>query len=203
MGSPGRPLGSVKTGLKFLNEEELKRLFQAIDKSKDRQDQFLYRLVLFLGLRVSECTQIKLSDLNMDTPQIFIKALKNGRSRTYDLDGRLWFKLERWLKIRHRFTKKGNPYLFPSARYFDQPVTSQGLKNRFKKYADLAGLNNDFSIHSLRHSCGIIHAKKGKSPIEIMGWLRHRNVNSTQVYFEMITFENQDREAAEIFQEYL
>lgn len=203
MGKAGRPEGTVKTGLKFLNEDELKKFFSAVDRSRDRRDIFMFRLILFLGLRVSECAQIKLSDLNMDSHQVTVRALKNGRDRTYDLAGKLWFKLERWLKIRHRFTKKGNPYLFPSNRYFDEHVSTQMIKNHFKMYSQIAGLNSDFSVHSLRHSCGITHAKKGKSPIEIMGWLRHRSVSSTQCYFEQITFEHQDREAAEMFAEFL
>lgn len=198
-----RPKGTTKTGLKFLNEDELKRFFQVVDRSHDRCDIFLYRLILFLGLRVSEAAIIKLEDLNMDSHQIFIQALKNGRSRVYDLNGKLWFKLERYLKIRKRIAKNKNPYLFPSTRYFDESVSTQMIKDHFKIYAEQAGLNSDFSVHSLRHSCGILHAKRGKSPIEIMGWLRHRSVSSTQIYFEQITFENQDREASEIFQEYL
>lgn len=203
MGKAGRPLGSKKSGLKYLDENQLKMLFSAIDTSRDRCDMFLYRLILFLGLRVSEATQIKLSDLNLDSYQIFVQALKNGRSRVYDLDGKLWFKLEKYLKIRKKIAKNKNPYLFPSTRYFDKPVSSQNIKMRFKMHVEQASLNSDFSVHSLRHSCGILHAKRGKSPIEIMGWLRHRNINSTQIYFEQITFENQDREAAEMFSDFL
>ena len=203
MAKVGRPKGSIKSGLKFLDKDELKRFFQAVDKSKDKRDQFLFRLVLFLGLRVGEVAILKLSDLNLDGYQISIKALKNGRNRTYDLDGKLFYKLERWLKIRPRFAKKDNPFLFPSQQYHDQHATLQSIKDHFKAHAREAGLNSDFSIHSLRHSCGILMAKDYKSPIEIMMWLRHRSVSSTQCYFEQITFEHQDREAAEMFAEFL
>jgi len=203
MGKAGRPEGSKKTGMKYLSEEELKLLFREIDKGKDRRDIFLYRLTLFLGLRVGEVVKIKLSDLNLDAHQIFIQALKNGRSRAYDLDEKLWSKLEKYLKARKKFAKKDNPYLFPSTRKKDDSISPQGIKMRFKLYASQAGLNSDFSIHSLRHSIGILQAKNGKSPIEIMGWLRHRNINSTQVYFEQITFEKQDAETAAMMGAYL
>lgn len=205
MGRAGRPKGSVKSGLKFLSEEELKRFFSAVDKSKDRRDMFMFRLILFLGLRVGEAAVIKLGDVSLDSYQISIKALKNGRDRTYDLDGKLFHKLEQYLRLRMkpRYCKKNNPYLFPSRRYHDRPATTQNLKDHFKANARNAGLNSDFSIHSLRHSCGILHARNGKSPIEIMHWLRHRAVTSTQCYFEQITFEKQDAEAAEMFGDYL
>jgi integrase len=198
-----RPAGTSKTGLKYLNESQLQKFFQAVDKSQDRRDQFLFRLILFLGLRVQDAANLKLEDVNFDSYQLAVKGLKNGRSRVYDLNGKLWHKLEMWLRERKKIANGRNPYLFPSAKYFDQPATLQSLKNHFKVHAEHAGLNSDFSIHSLRHSCGIIHAKNGESAIQIMLWLRHRSVNSTQIYFEQVAFENQDRKAAEMFSAFL
>ena len=198
-----RPKGTKKHGLKYLDEAELKRFFQAVDKSKDKRDMFLFRLIFFLGLRVSEAAKLKMSDVNLDAFQISITGLKNGRTRTYDLSARLFSKLERWLKARNRKLRMENLYLFPSQRIFDEAINPQQVKERFKKYAQQAGLSSDFSVHSLRHSCGILQAKKGSTPIEIMSWLRHRNITSTQVYFEQIAFENQDKETAQSFSEYL
>jgi integrase len=199
----GRPKGTEKVGLKYLNESQLKQFFQAVDKSQDRRDQFLFRLILFLGLRVQEAANLKIEDINFDSYQLAVKGLKNGRSRVYDLNGRLWHKLEMWLKERKRIANGRNPYLFPSNKYFDEPATVQSLKNHFKIYAEKAGLNSDFSVHSLRHSCGIIHARQGESAISIMLWLRHRSVNSTQIYFEQLDDEEMNNRAKENFSEFL
>jgi integrase len=198
-----RPKGTSKIGLKYLNESQLERFFKAVDRSGDRRDQFLFRLILFLGLRVAEAANLKIEDINFDSYQIAVKGLKNGRSRTYDLNGRLWHKLEMWLRERAKITNGRNPYLFPSAKYFDEPATLQSLKNHFKVYAERAGLNSDFSIHSLRHSCGIIHARQGESPIAIMLWLRHRSVHSTTCYFEQLQDEEMNDRAKENFSEFL
>lgn len=199
----GRPKGTEKIGLKYLNEKELERFFKAVDRSRDKRDSFLFRLILFLGLRVQEAANLKMEDINFDSYQLSVKGLKNGRSRVYDLNGKLYHKLKMWMKERGKIADNKNPYLFPSTRYFDEPATVQSLKNHFKIYAEKAGLNTDFSVHSLRHSCGILHARKGESPIAIMLWLRHRSVNSTQIYFEQVDFEGQDKRAAEMFSEFL
>ena len=199
----GRPVGSKKTGLKFLNEEELRKFFQAVDESKNRRDMFMFRLILFLGLRVSEAAQIKLEDLNLEFPQISIQGMKNGRTSKYYLNGKLCEKLDSYLKKRNKTADRKNPYLFPHPKRWDEPISAQVIKYRFKVYAENAGLNSDFSVHSLRHSCGIIHAKNGKSAIEISRWLRHRTIQSTECYFEQVQFEKQDAEAAEIFAAYL
>lgn len=199
----GRPKGTKKTGLKYLNEEELKRFFQVVDKSKNRRDMFMFRLIFFLGLRVGEAAKIQIKDLNLESHQLSIQALKGGRLRTYDLNGKLCEKLDSYLKKRTKKADRKNPYLFPHPKRWDEPISAQVIKYRFKVYAENARLNSDFSIHSLRHSCGITHARNGKSAIEIMIWLRHRSINSTQCYFEQIVFENQDLESAEIFAPYL
>lgn len=134
----GRPVGSKKTGLKFLNEDELERFFYAVDKSKNRRDIFMFRIILFLGLRVSEASKIKLEDLNLESHQISIEALKSGRSRTYDLNGKLDEKLKTYLKERDKKADKKNPYLFPNPKRWDEPISAQIVKYAFKRYAKLA-----------------------------------------------------------------
>jgi len=198
-----RPKGTEKIGLKYLSESQLNHFFKAVDHSRDKRDAFLFRLILFLGLRVQEAVNLKLEDINFDSYQLAVRGLKNGRSRTYDLNGRLWHKMKMWLKEREKIADGRNPFLFPSSKYFDEPTTSQSLKNAFKRYAEQAGLDGQFSVHSLRHSCGILLARKKESPISIMLWLRHRSVNSTQVYFEQLQDEAMNDRAKENFSQFL
>lgn len=200
-----RPTGTKKNGIKYLNDSELEGFFKAVDSAKSSMDSFVFRLILFLGLRVQEAVNIKLGDINQDSFQLSVKGIKNGRTRTYDINGRLWHRFEKWIKERKKVSNDNgkNPFLFPSSKYHDEPVSTQSLKNGFKVNAEKAGLNNGFSIHSLRHSCGILHAKKEESPIAIMLWLRQRSVKSAQVYFEQIEFEAQDARAAQNFSQFL
>lgn len=200
----GRPMGTTKSGLKYLSEDQLEAFFQAVRKPKGVRDDLAFSLCLYLGLRVSELVGIKLSQINFDGFQITINGLKSGRIRTYDINGRLWKKLLRWLKERKEIDVKGrNQYLFPSRLYHDEHIEVQTLKSSFKQYLKRAELSEDFSIHSLRHSCGILRAKSGESAIAIMKWLRHRAISSSQVYFEQIEFENDDERAKETFAQFL
>jgi len=165
-------------------------------------DCFIFRLILFLGLRVSEACKIKMKDINFESYQITICGVKNGRTRTYDIDGRLWRRLIKWLRVRKDFNGK-NPYLFPNTLIHDGHLSGQAVKDRFKKCLRKAGLPNHFSIHSLRHSCGIQMAMAGESPISIMLWLRHKSVQSSQVYFEQLQDKEQNFRAKQYFQDYL
>ncbi len=200
---PGRPAGTVKGGaIKFLNDRELKAFFSAVDKEPDSfrrvRDRLAFRLTLFFGLRVKELRQILLDDLNADGKQIAIRGLKGGRERTYDLIDEITSGVQAWLKKR-----PAGPYLFPHSLRPDEPIDDGTVAAAFKKYAKRAKLSPSFSVHSLRHSCAIGLAKKGASPIRVMMWLRHRSVESTQVYFEQVQFEGDENRVRQVFADIL
>jgi len=185
MRKPGRPKGTKKNGMKYLNERQLKALISTVEKGKNLRDEIMIKLTLWLGLRVREVTNIKLEHISLDSREISIKAVKNGRRRTYQFDEeknqKLWKKLVRYIKS----VKKTNSiYLFPV-------------------YANRAGLSSDFSVHCLRHSTGVLMAKARFTAIQIQLWLRHRSILSSQRYFEQTRFEEDSRRTAEEFQAYL
>jgi len=182
---------------KYLNDEQLKAFITQVEK-RNLRDEVLFKLALYLGLRVQEVCNIKLDDIEQDSRAITICGVKNGRVRTYaDMEDRLWKKLKRYS------CSVNDEYLFPSKKRPDKGMTTANLQRLFKLYASKAGLPEHFSIHSLRHSCGIIRAKEGRSAIQIMLWLRHRSILSTQVYFETVAFEKDAEQANKEFGSYL
>ena len=205
-----RPKGTTKNGIKFLDEEELKE-FSKVIKNGSLRDFVMFGLVLRLGLRVQELCNILLTDINQETAQITIRGIKSGKTRHYDLadengyrpdrENELWRKLKLWMrKERNEIDQhERNPYLFPSKLYADRPIGVDLPKVSFKKYAQEAGLSEDFSIHSLRHTTGITLARHNWSGIRIMNWLRHKSIQSTQIYFEQLQMKEDDIEANNIF----
>jgi integrase/recombinase XerD len=186
-----RPKGTTKNGLKYLDRDQIKAFEKALVEAKNLRDEISMRLCFRLGLRVAELHNLRISDLNIDSQQITVEGVKSGRTRTYDIDDPLWKKLTRYIK-----QNKIEDRLFP--------LTAQSLKNVFKKYATLAGLSSDYSVHSLRHSVGMAMAKEGASPIYIMKWLRHRSVSSSQVYFEQLEDKRLDQTMNEkVFPEFM
>lgn len=201
----GRPKGSKKTGLPYLDEGQLEAFMRAVKRGKSLRDDLAFGLTLYFGLRVTELCHIKIDDIKPDSFGLHIAGAKSGRERSYSqIHPRLWNKLKKWLKMREKFEySKSNNYLFPSKSLYGRAITEQGMKMTFKKYAKEAGLSNGFSIHSLRHSCGIAHAKAKESPIQIMLWLRHRALSSTMIYFEKVEFEKQGEKANQTFDRFL
>lgn len=186
-----RPKDTKKPGLKYLNEAQLKAFKGSLEKYGSIRDRVMMGLILYLGLRVQELVNIELSDIETDSRQITIRGLKHGRTRSYSgIEEKLWKKFSTYLR-----QSKVKDRVFP--------ITAQAAKNVFKKYAKIAGIPAEFSIHSLRHSCAILRIKNGDSPAMVMLWLRHRSITSTQRYFEQVIFEGEARNMNHLFETYL
>ena len=200
-----RPKGTKKDGIKYLSESELAAFMKATRKNK--RDSFLFRLMLFVGGRVSEICQIRLKDVNEGSFQIFIQAKKNGTSRHYTMSGKLWKKYRAWMREREKMEHAAmNPYLFITKySMHDMPMTSQAIKNAFKKYAALAKLNGEFSVHSLRHTCAVVRIGEGTPVVFVQKWLRHKSINSTMIYVDIASPElkKDEREASQTFDRFL
>lgn len=197
-----RPKGTGKTGMKSLTDSQLLDFIKTVEKAKKPRDIILFKLTVWLGLRVQEVCNIEVNHVDVGEGSIFIQGIKNGRKRTYvfDKELRLWRKVFR-LKINQ--LKINSPYLFSSPKDKEKPISTQAVKMLFKRYAKKAGLPESFSIHSLRHTIGRMMAHKKFTAIQIMHWLRHRNVISTQVYFEGVSFKEDDRRMATDFATFL
>ncbi len=203
-----RPKGTKKSGLKYLDSNQLKRFFDAVRKDQEFQYECWYNLILYFGMRVTELVNLKMENIKFDIRGLEIKGAKNGLTKTYKgIDPVLWQKLQIWLEIRKaRLCQRVSPFVFPSpVRRLAKThhVTEQAVKNGFKRFAKEAGLDKDFSVHSLRHSCGVLKARHGDHPVAIKEWLRQKSLNSTLVYLQEIEFENQNVEASQIFRTYL
>lgn len=200
-----RPKGTKKDGIKYLSESELAAFMKATRKNK--RDSFLFSLMLFVGGRVSEICQIRLKDVNEGSFQIFIQAKKNGTSRHYTMSGRLWKKYKSWMRERAKMEHAAlNLYLFITKySMHDMPMTEQTVKNAFKKYAAAAGFVNEFSVHSLRHTCAVMRIAEGCHIVKVQKWLRHKSINSTMIYADIASPElkRDEREAAQTFDRFL
>jgi len=193
----GRPKGTTKGGLKYLDEGQLKAFFQAIRKTKDAgrktRDDLIFSLIVFYGLRVCELARLKMGDLDLRGRQLRVAAAKGGLTRTEDSPTDIWRKLEAWLK-----KKEKGEWLFPG-RLPGRPMSTDRLKSLFKEVAGRAGLPSSFSVHALRHSCAIRMVQNGASAIMVKNWLRQRRTSSAERYFEQVEFKGLGRKMGELF----
>ena len=158
-----------------LGEKEIARLFNAVLNLK-------HKAILFTaysaGMRVSEVTSLRLSDIDSDRMQIRIEAAKGKKDRYVGLSPVL-------LDILRAYLKKSKPrpvkYLFES----EMPVEAYSPRSAqkvFQRAKEKAGIRKEVSFHSLRHSFATHLLEKGIDIRFIKDILGHFNIKTTERY---------------------
>jgi site-specific recombinase XerD len=189
--------------IKYLTQEELKRLFQAIEAGRAKKHLMApeltkRNLAIFLvayrhGLRVTEVGMLKLTDVNIDHGRIFCRREKKGISGEYPMENDELKRLRAYLKER----KSNSPALFPSLR--DNPVSRRLLDDLMKAYGEKANIPPDKRhFHVLRHSIATHLLDAGADLRFVQDWLGHSNIQSTIVYAQ-ISNRTRDEQARKIF----
>jgi len=194
MGKRGRPEGTKKNNENlFLDSGQLKKFFGAIRAAEDSKYNLIFGLIYSLGLRVSELTDLKLTDIRIENKYctITINGKKHGRSRTYDsqeLSESLVKNLTAW--INEGRGKTENLFLFPAKTGSEKSLDPQSVKMQFKRYLEKSGLPTIFSVHNLRASCAVnLIKERNASAPQIMRWLRLKTISNAQIYFDRIEYK--------------
>lgn len=198
---------------KYFDEDEIRRLFLAIDgwkvvsprrKRDKKMDQLLFRLALNYGLRISEAVGLRLADVNEKERQIFIRRLKRkgNPGRWYDMPEDIMKLYQDWKRFRDKMPGLGrNPFLFVSQMGLRCQGKTTHLSHdqfyrRFKRYLRAAELPASFHPHALRHTCGVLLAAQGFNAFDIQRRLGHASLTSTMVYVDLKGKEELERNKA-------
>jgi site-specific recombinase XerD len=171
--------------VKYLDENEVKCLFQVIRDDGNLRDLLIFRLIYAYGLRISEAIVIKLEDIHPKLIEIKIHRRKGGISRTYPTSSSDIKLLKKWLKLRDKFELADvNPYLFITTRSTTTHISKILVQKAFSKYATFAGIDKT-NVHSLRHSIAVKLLSDGVDVFTVKSWLGHNNIQSTMRYLDI------------------
>ncbi|MEY3362770.1 MAG: tyrosine recombinase XerD [Actinomycetota bacterium] len=180
----------VPSGLPHpLHEGDVERLIAAItgDDSFARRDRALVEFLYATGARISEACGLSMGDIDMDDALVRLmgkgskeRIVPFGRSAHRALQdymeegGRGMLVPKRWK------TRDHADAVFLGVR--GTRLTRQAAFHIVRKYAGLAGIKEDVSPHTLRHSCAthmLVHGADLRIVQELLG---HASVSTTQVY---------------------
>ena len=136
------------------------------------------------GLRVSELTNLKLSDLFL--PQGFIRVNgKGGKQRLVPISERAIHELELWFDDRRQMDIKPGEedYVFLNRR--GHHLTRTMILIMVKRQAEAAGIKKTISPHTLRHSFATALLKGGADLRIIQELLGHADLGTTEIYTHM------------------
>lgn len=168
----------------MLNIHEINGLIEAIDASKPEgmRNKAILEVLYGCGLRVSELTDLKISNLY---PQIeFIKVIgKGNKERLVPIGGVALKLLDIYLnQVRNHMTiKKGNEdFIFLNR--FGAKLSRISVFNLVKSLAVASGLKKTISPHTLRHSFATHLIEGGADLRAVQEMLGHSSITTTEIY---------------------
>ena len=163
-----------------LSQEEVKRLIEAAPN-------LLYRTLLVLlystGIRRTEASLLKVSDIDSERQVIHIRQGKGSRDRDLPLTPKLLEALRQYWRW-----KKPRVYLFPSTpghRGAEQPISDETVWHACHRAAVKAGINKPIGPHTIRHCFATHLLEAGADLRTIQLLLGHRELKHTIVYLHL------------------
>jgi integrase/recombinase XerD len=158
-----------------LSPEEMIRLLKLpADQKMALRDAAVLELLYATGLRVSELTSLKKSDVNLDAG--FIVAMgKRSKERIVPIGNYAREVIKMYLG---QMKPKG-PFLFPSRT--GRPVTRQAVWKLLRKYGLLLS-QGPLYPHMLRHTFATHLLEGGADLRSVQLLLGHEDISTTQIY---------------------
>lgn len=163
---------------KLLNEDELARLFNALENRKHKAMLFT---IYSAGLRVSELVRLKLGDIDANRMQLFVERAKGKKDRYVNLSPVLLDILRKYIQL---LGKRPKEYLFESEQT-GTAYSTRTVQDIFHQAKQRAGIMKEVGVHSLRHSFATHLLDKGVDIRYIKDLLGHFNIKTTERYLHV------------------
>lgn len=184
---PGRSKNLDLRPREYLTPSEVRRMIAQIS-SVGRYPERNSALILLLyrhGLRVSEATLLKWSQIDFSEKQISIQRLKRGGLSIHPLWPPEIKALKALFKMRSQAEKTSgkkevSDHVFLTER--GTPLTASAIQKIVRTAGRLSGIHFPTHPHMLRHACGYYLASRGTDTRAIQEYLGHRNIQNTVIY---------------------
>ena len=171
-----------------LSTAEVDLLEQAIDLSKweGHRNRAIIEVLFSCGLRVSELTNLKLSNLYIEEQYIRVMG-KGSKERLVPISPRALDELSYWFADRNVMKIKPGEedYVFLNRR--GHHLTRTMILIMIKRYALDAGIKKTISPHTLRHSFATSLLEGGADLRAIQAMLGHESIGTTEIYTHIDT----------------
>ena len=185
--NPAELLESPKKQRKLpdtLSYQDINKLIEAIDLSKPdgTRNKAIIEVLYSCGLRVSELTELKLSNLYLEIE--FVKVIgKGNKERLVPIGGEAIKALKLWIEHDRVLipVKKGEEdMVFLNRR--GSRLSRVYIFMLIKQLAEAAGIKKSISPHTLRHSFATHLVEGGADLRAVQEMLGHESITTTEIY---------------------
>jgi len=185
-----------------LTREELARFFAAV---RERRFQMVFRLIYACGLRISEATNLEVTDIKRDGPRLHIRGAKGAKDRYVPLPLWSYQELRTWWPT-HRHPK----WVFPGVGrgWRDgasspaalakavEPMGVGSIQHCMRLVVATARLPKGTCVHTLRHSYATHLLEEGVNIRLISAYLGHASLETTMIYLHLTAVNEAGTHAA-------
>jgi len=148
------------------------KIFAATRNSKHK---LMLWLIYSCGLRRSEVTNIKLTDLDTERSILQIREGKGNVDRMVPIPQKVWEKIR-------AYTGSYRPHTFLFEGQSGGKYSVESVYSVFKQSLRRAGIKKDVGVHCLRHSYATHLHESGLDIRYIQELLGHKSTRTTEIY---------------------
>ena len=149
---------------------------------KSIRDRAMLELLYATGMRVSELISLNVDDINLQLSYVICRNAK--KERVIPFGNKAKQSLSKYLsKARLALMQDNNMFLFVNC--FGKQMSRQGFWKIIKEYANKAGIKEEISPHTIRHSFGAHLIGNGADVKSVQQMMGHVDIASTEVYRRM------------------
>lgn len=173
-----------KTVPEILTVEEINLIMDAPLKktNKGKRDRAMLELLYASGVKVTELINLKVNDINLDKLYIYCRSDKK-KERLIPIGSTASNCLKEYLEIRNEIANDESDFLFTSNK--GETITRQGIWKMLKSYLEMANIEKDVNLNTLRHSFAVHLLDNGADIKAVQEMLGHTDVNITLKYKEL------------------
>ncbi len=144
----------------------------------------IIELLLCLGIRIGELSNIDVSDVNQFDQTILIKGKGKKERLLYISNTTVLSRLKDWINLRSDMNPNCQALFLNK---YGTRLSIYSIENIFYKYRDHAQLKNKATPHFLRHTFATNLLSNGADLRSVQEILGHSSVMTTQIYTEVST----------------
>ena len=180
-----KPPRAEKKMPEILSVEQVTRLLAQPDRKTNKgiRDSAMLELLYATGIRVSELIGLRVGDVNLKLE--YITCTDRNRERAIPFGNAARKVLVKYLDGPRNELISGEDegYLFPNCQ--GHPMSRQGFWKILKTYAREAGIRDEITPHTIRHSFAVHMIENGADLRAVQEMMGHSDISTTQMYLNM------------------
>ena len=167
---------------RILSVDEVAKLLEqpSGETAKEVRDRAMLKLLYATGIRVSELTHLTVSDVNLSIG--FITCRDEQKERTVPFGREAKAALLKYMDRSRQELLKGKESSLLFVNCSGGAMSRQGFWKILKSYGKMAGIDEELTPHTLRHSFAAHLIGSGADMKAVQTMMGHSDISTTQMY---------------------